>query len=350
MLLLLAVRRENYEFTAGTSQDHCQRLSCCVPRPNYVPVTSASAGHHTSQGDKYCQGNPEAAWIILLRRPLLSQIDHFWHIIYISLYYSNVDKNVNIISLIWLQCNDNVAAFITILQPPSCNQTTMSGNASAITLITLNAQSRPKHSICGWVQHLTVQRDYAMLSPIRQSDIPALPPLQRDLDIPSNTGNVEFDAAVQNPSMKRRKNKRKGGLPWLLQSKMTMKGWSVAAVTASKMTKYKKKSAVNSSPRHASKTKKHEIAEDKRVYIERITVNYLIDASSYVFQINQLYSSDKLRFSGVYIGKFQVANCIKFDWTSFLPMTMRLYWSERILKYWGRSMWSCITQGQQMWW
>jgi hypothetical protein len=53
--------------------------------------------------------------------------------------------------------------------------------------------------------------------------------------------------------------------------------------------------------------------------------------------------------------RFQIANCLKFEWTSFLPMTMKLYRAERILKYQGRGRErrSCITsqaQGQQMWW
>jgi hypothetical protein len=47
---------------------------------------------------------------------------------------------------------------------------------------------------------------------------------------------------------------------------------TVDAVTSAMKTKYKQKSAANSTSRLVSKPKKHQIARGKRVYVERRTV------------------------------------------------------------------------------
>ena len=64
---------------------------------------------------------------------------------------------------------------------------------------------------------------------------------------------------------------------------------SVSAITSARKSKYKMKSATNSSSRHASKSKKHQIAQGKRVYVERRAVKYIIGIGSDAFQIIELY-------------------------------------------------------------
>jgi hypothetical protein len=58
---------------------------------------------------------------------------------------------------------------------------------------------------------------------------------------------------------------------------------SVSAITSARKSKYKKKCAANMSSRHASKSKKHQIAQGKRVYVERMAVKYLIDVGTEAF-------------------------------------------------------------------
>jgi hypothetical protein len=78
---------------------------------------------------------------------------------------------------------------------------------------------------------------------------------------------------------------------------------SVAAITSARKSKYKKKSATNTSSEHASKSNKHQIAQGKRVYVERRAVKYHIDVGYDAFQIIELYPSDKFRFFDVCLGK-----------------------------------------------
>jgi hypothetical protein len=136
-----------------------------------------------------------------------------------------------------------------------------------------------------------------------QTSVPPLPALQVNPDSPSNTDTVEFDGAIHNPFDDEQDDQDEGGTSMAIAEPSYNERGSVSAVTSARKSKYKKKSAANTSSRHASKSKKHQIAQGKRVYVERKAVKYLIDVASEAFQVIQLYPSDKFRFFGVCLGK-----------------------------------------------
>ncbi len=138
--------------------------------------------------------------------------------------------------------------------------------------------------------------------------MPALPPFQIRPDSPSNTDNIDFEASVHHPfdeenEQQEEEVEEEGGTAMAVAEPGYNERGSVSAVTSARKSKYKKKSATNTPSRHASKSKKHQIAQGKRVYVERRAVKYLIDVGSDAFQVIELYPSDKFRFFGVCLGK-----------------------------------------------
>ena len=136
--------------------------------------------------------------------------------------------------------------------------------------------------------------------------VPALPPFQIGPDSPSNTDNIEFDASFHHSfdeEKEQQEEEDEGGTAMAVAEPGYNERGSVSAITSARKSKYKKKSATNTSSRHASKSKKHQIAQGKRVYVERRAVKYLIDVGSDAFQVIELYPSDKFRFFGVCLGK-----------------------------------------------
>jgi hypothetical protein len=83
---------------------------------------------------------------------------------------------------------------------------------------------------------------------------------------------------------------------------------SVAAVTSARKTKYsgQKKSGSNVTQRQPScaAAKKQTIATGKRVFVERKIVKYRLNVDSPGYDVIQLYQSDKFRFYGTVVGKF----------------------------------------------
>jgi hypothetical protein len=133
--------------------------------------------------------------------------------------------------------------------------------------------------------------------------VPALPPYQTGPNSPSNSDCREFDATVHHPFDEDEEEQEGEGTSMAVAEPGYNERGSVSAITSARKSKYKKKSTGNTSSRHASKSKKHQIAQGKRVYVERRAVKYLLDVGSEAFQLIELYPSDKFRFFGVCLGK-----------------------------------------------
>lgn len=97
--------------------------------------------------------------------------------------------------------------------------------------------------------------------------VPALPPMQIGPDSSSNIDQIEFDASVNNPFDK--KARRARGRRYSIA--VAKPGYNERA----RKSKYTKKGAANTST-HASKPKKHQISQGKRLYVERKAEKYLI--------------------------------------------------------------------------
>jgi len=138
-------------------------------------------------------------------------------------------------------------------------------------------------------------------------DPPTLPPMQLDIDpeSPSNSNEVHPPDEDQILGNEENEEQEEGENTQLAVAEPDQhERGTVAAITSARKLKYKtKKSDSNSTARHASKAKKHQIAAGKRAYVERRNLKYLFDVTSDAIEVIKLYPSDKFRFFGVCLGK-----------------------------------------------
>ena len=119
----LVVSIGGYEIPFRIIQVHSLNLPHCVSLFSYVSDTRDSVGHNQCQKNTIGQTkylSPEIAWILPIKLAVYALKCSLRHIFVHTLELIDVDKNTNLVSLLWIQSNVCITPSLLV----SCNKST----------------------------------------------------------------------------------------------------------------------------------------------------------------------------------------------------------------------------------